>query len=80
MDMDFFGVGPLEILFIALIAFVIFGPKRIFEISRNLGRAMREISRTASGFSARLEREIGDQTANDIKPTGSEKGREVTGE
>lgn len=80
MDMEFFGIGPLEILFIVLIAFVIFGPKRMFEISHNLGRAMREISRTASGFSARLEREIGDQTSIDVKPSSSEKDREVTGE
>lgn len=80
MDMDFFGVGPLEILFILLIAFVIFGPKRIFDISRNAGRAMREISRTASGFSTRLEKEIGDPSSIDVKQGSAEKKRGATGE
>jgi len=58
MDMDFFGVGPLEILFILLIAFVIFGPKRLFDISRNAGKAMHDLSRAASSFTAKIEKEM----------------------
>jgi TatA/E family protein of Tat protein translocase len=58
MDMDFFGVGPLEILFVFLIAFVIFGPKRLFDISRNAGKAMHDLSRAATGFTAKIEKEM----------------------
>jgi sec-independent protein translocase protein TatB len=58
MDMDFFGVGPLEILFILLIAFVVFGPKRLFDISRNAGKAMHDFSKSASGFTAKIEKEM----------------------
>jgi sec-independent protein translocase protein TatB len=58
MDMDFFGVGPLEILFIFLIAFIIFGPKRLFDMSRNAGKAMHDFSKAASGFTAKIEKEM----------------------
>lgn len=64
MNMDFFGIGPLEILFIFLIAFVVFGPKRLFDISRNAGKAMRDLSRTASGLTAKMEKEMNDNPAS----------------
>jgi sec-independent protein translocase protein TatA len=56
--MDFFGIGLPEIIFIVLIGFVIFGPKRIVEISRSAGQAMRNLSKSASDFQSRLSREI----------------------
>ena len=41
--MEIFGVGPFELLLIALIAFVILGPERIPTAMRWLGRTVRQL-------------------------------------
>lgn len=37
-----FGIQPLHLLIIVLIAFLIFGPKRLPELGRSLGQAINE--------------------------------------
>ena len=37
-----FGLGPTELIIIAAIAMLIFGPKRLPELGRTLGKGMRE--------------------------------------
>ncbi len=37
-----FGIGPLELVVILLIALVVVGPQRLPEVGRTLGKAMRE--------------------------------------
>ncbi len=37
-----FGIGTWEILFILILALVIFGPKRLPELGRSMGRGIRE--------------------------------------
>lgn len=56
--MDFFGIGLPEIIFILLIAFVLFGPKRIVEISRTAGNVMRNLSKDASAIQKKLNEEL----------------------
>lgn len=56
--MDFFGIGLPEIIFILLIAFVLFGPKRIVEISRSAGNVMRNLSKDASDIQRKLSEEL----------------------
>ncbi len=41
--MDFLGIGPLEILFILVIALIIFGPKDIVKASQSAGRFLRKL-------------------------------------
>ncbi|MDQ3982089.1 MAG: twin-arginine translocase TatA/TatE family subunit, partial [Actinomycetota bacterium] len=33
-------IGPLEILTVAVVALVVFGPQRLPEIARNIGKAV----------------------------------------
>lgn len=42
------NLGATEILFIALVALVLFGPRRLPEIARNVGRTLRELRRSAN--------------------------------
>jgi sec-independent protein translocase protein TatA len=41
--------GPLEIVIILVIVLVIFGPKRLPDLGRSLGRGMREFKDSVTG-------------------------------
>lgn len=42
------AIGPMEIVVIAALALIVFGPERLPEIARNIGKAIREVRRMAS--------------------------------
>ncbi len=44
-----FGIGPAELLALLLVALLVFGPKRLPELGRSLGRGMREFKDSVSG-------------------------------
>ncbi|MFN8160420.1 MAG: twin-arginine translocase TatA/TatE family subunit [Solirubrobacterales bacterium] len=43
------NIGPLEVLVVLIIALVIFGPKRLPELGRSLGKGIREFRGSISG-------------------------------
>jgi sec-independent protein translocase protein TatA len=43
------GIGIPEILILLLVALLVFGPKRLPEMGRSLGRGMREFKNSVSG-------------------------------
>ena len=43
------NVGPLELAIVLIIALVIFGPKRLPELGRSMGRGIREFRSSVSG-------------------------------
>ena len=45
-----FGIGPLELTVVLVLAFLVFGPKRLPEVARSAGRGMREFKDTVSGL------------------------------
>jgi Tat protein translocase TatB subunit len=42
------AIGPMEIVVIAALALIVFGPERLPEIAKNIGKAIREVRRMAS--------------------------------
>ena len=46
-----FGIGVWEIAVLLLVALLVFGPKRLPEMGRSLGRGMREFKDSVSGIS-----------------------------
>jgi sec-independent protein translocase protein TatA len=44
-----FGIGVWEILILLLVALLVFGPKRLPEMGRSLGRGMREFKDSITG-------------------------------
>ena len=43
------NVGPFELLLLGLLAVIIFGPQKLPEIGRSIGRSMREFKDSVSG-------------------------------
>jgi sec-independent protein translocase protein TatA len=42
------NVGPMEIVVVLIIALVVFGPRRVPELGRSLGRGIRELKSSLS--------------------------------
>lgn len=42
------GIGPMEVFFVLVIALVIFGPQKLPEMGRSLGKAIREFKSVGS--------------------------------
>jgi TatA/E family protein of Tat protein translocase len=56
--MDLFGMGPLEILLILVVALLVFGPERLPEIGRTIGKTVRAFRKTAFDLTAQMTKEI----------------------
>jgi TatA/E family protein of Tat protein translocase len=52
------NLGFPEMIFIFLLALIIFGPKKLPEIGRQIGRALNEFKRASNEFKAQIEHEI----------------------
>lgn len=52
------NVGPWEILVIAVVALLVFGPNRLPELGRSLGRVLREFRRASQELKDEVKRAI----------------------
>lgn len=52
------NLGLPEMIFIFLLALIIFGPKKLPEIGRQIGKAMAEFKRASNEFKAQIEGEM----------------------
>ncbi|KAJ6867871.1 hypothetical protein NC651_033029 [Populus alba x Populus x berolinensis] len=76
-----FGVGAPEALVIGVVALLVFGPKGLAEVARNLGKTLRafqptikELQEVSREFKSTLEREIGlDEISNQTQNTYNSK-------
>lgn len=55
-----FSVSPAELVTIAVVALLVFGPDRLPEVMRKIGKVGREVNRAAQELKEGIEREIGD--------------------
>jgi TatA/E family protein of Tat protein translocase len=62
----FGNIGLPELLIILVIALLIFGPKKLPEVGRSLGRAIREFRRTSDEIKEKIEQEIQAEELKDI--------------
>ena len=56
--MDFFGMGAAEVLLILVVALIIWGPGRIVEISRTLGKMVRTVKKASFDLTAQVTKEL----------------------
>lgn len=60
-------IGFMEILFILVIALLVFGPKKLPEVGKSIGKALREFRRTADEIKDKIEDEIQAEDFREIK-------------
>jgi TatA/E family protein of Tat protein translocase len=69
----FGSLGAPELIFILVLALIIFGPRRLPEIGRTLGRAMGEFRRATTDFKRAVDTELTlDEVRSDSKPKPDE--------
>jgi sec-independent protein translocase protein TatA len=56
--MDILGIGFPELIFIFLIALILFGPRRLPEIAAQLGKFARDLRNMSEGFLTEWQREV----------------------
>ncbi len=56
--MDFFGIGPLELLLILVIFMVVVGPEKLPDVARRLGRAVRAFRGATTQITEQIDREV----------------------
>lgn len=61
--MNFLGIGPGELLLIFILALIIFGPRRLPEIGRSLGKSIREFRQASQEITSQFRDEL--QEASD---------------
>lgn len=61
------NLGFSEMVFLFILALLIFGPKKLPEIGRQIGRFMNEFKRASNEFRSQIESEINSLEA-DLKP------------
>ncbi len=59
--MDFFGMGIGEILLILVVALIVWGPGRIAEIGKTLGKMVHNLKKATSDLTAQITNETEDQ-------------------
>ena len=73
--MTFLGMGPLEVMIILVVAFIVLGPQRMMDAARLLGKATREVRRMSQGLTDAIDETVeeprvhrpGGHTARDEK-------------
>jgi len=68
-------IGFSEILFIMLLALILFGPRKLPELARQMGRFMAEFRRASAGFQNQIHEEIRkieieEDTSKALSPVG----------
>ena len=66
------NLGFPEMMFIFLLALLIFGPKKLPEIGRQIGRAMGEFRRDSNEFKSQLETEMRQLEVEELKKRAPE--------
>jgi sec-independent protein translocase protein TatA len=71
-----FNIGPTELLVILVLALIVFGPKRLPEIGRTVGKSLREVRRASMDIRQELEGDLSDDdlwpgNREDASPVGS---------
>jgi sec-independent protein translocase protein TatB len=60
--MDFLGIGPLELIVVAIIALIVVGPERLPELAKSVGKTLRDLRAMSEGLTSEWQQELGTLT------------------
>ncbi len=66
--MGFFGIGTGEIFLIIVVALIIWGPGRLPEIARTLGKTVRALKKATFDLTAEVTKEIDEEKDHPSQP------------
>ena len=70
--MDFLGFGAEEVFLIIIVALLLWGPGRMVEIARKLGRIVNNLRKATSDLTNQITKELDDEKRDSaIKPDGN---------
>ncbi len=67
-----FGIGMQELVIVLVLVLILFGPRRLPEIGRAIGRALRELKRTTQDFREAIEQEPPEEIRKEVEKKLSE--------
>ncbi|HEY49783.1 MAG TPA: twin-arginine translocase TatA/TatE family subunit [Dehalococcoidia bacterium] len=73
--MEFFGMGPLEILLILMVGLIVLGPGKLPQIARSLGRGIAAFRKATMDLTTEVSREIEELEKEDEEETRESKWR-----
>ena len=71
-----FNIGPTELIVILLIALIVFGPKRLPEVGRTVGKSLREFRKASQDPRDELNLNLDDEDLPADRPGPGEPGHE----
>ena len=72
-----FGIGMPELILILAIALIVIGPKKLPDLAKSLGRAMREFKRATSEFKESIEIDDEVKELKDVKKSFDDLSDEI---
>ena len=67
--MEFFGMGPLEIVLILIVALIAIGPGKLPQFARNLSKGIRTFRKAALDLTAEVAKELKDEEIAEKQPS-----------
>lgn len=75
-----FGIGQTELVLIILFAFLLFGPDKLPQMGRTIGRALRQFRETQEKMTAVVQSEIVDPMTQAASAPGSQASKKAAGD
>jgi TatA/E family protein of Tat protein translocase len=70
----FGSIGAPELIFIFLIALLVFGPRKLPQLGRTIGKSLGEFRRATHDLKSSLEREVTEEEIREADPESTDPG------
>jgi sec-independent protein translocase protein TatA len=76
--MDFFGIGFGEVLLVLILILIIWGPKRLPQMARTLGKTIRTLKKASFDFTTQVTKELDSEETESKTTNQLSKPRQVS--